>query len=175
MEECRRGWGAGRCCILYGLSVLTVIWFAVAILGDFILKKTVYGRRLYAMGGNMEAARRAGIDILKYQVFAYGFLGFCSGLAGLVHTMVTQTVAPNTLIGNEFYTIAAVVFGGASIFGGSGSVFGTVMGVVIMAVLLNALTIMRVPAYWHQVFTGAILIASMAVTAAHARRALKKG
>ena len=89
--------------------------------------------------------------------------------------MVTQTVAPNTLIGNEFYTIAAVVLGGASIFGGSGSVFGTVMGVVIMAVLSNALTIMRVPAYWHQVFTGAILIASMAVTAAHARRALKKG
>ncbi len=161
--------------VLYGLSVLTVIWFAVAILGDFILKKTVHGRRLYAMGGNMEAARRAGIDILKYQVFAYGFLGFCSGLAGLVHTMVTQTVAPNTLIGNEFYTIAAVVLGGASIFGGSGSVFGTVMGVVIMAVLSNALTIMRVPAYWHQVFTGAILIASMAVTAAHARRALKKG
>ncbi len=161
--------------VLYGLSVLTVIWFAVAAIADFILKKTVYGRRLYAMGGNIEAARRGGIDILKYQMFAYGFLGFCSGLAGLVHTMVTQTVAPNTLIGNEFYTIAAVVLGGANIFGGSGSVFGTVMGVIIMAVLTNALTIMRVPAYWHQVFTGGILIASMAVTAAHARRAYKKG
>lgn len=162
--------------VVYGLSVLTVIWFLIAIIASFILNKTVYGRRLYAMGGNIEAARRAGIDILKYRIFAYGFLGFCAGVAGLVHTMVTQTVAPNTLVGNEFYTIAAVVLGGASIFGGSGSVFGTVMGVIIMAVLTNALTIMRVPAYWHQVFTGGILIASMTVTVANARRrAHKKG
>ena len=161
--------------VKYGLSILTVIWFAVALLAAFILDKTIYGRRLYAMGGNIEAARRAGINILGYRLFAYGFLGFCAGVAGLVHTMVTQTVAPNTLVGNEFYTIAAVVLGGASIFGGSGSAFGTVLGVIIMAVLTNALTIMRVPAYWHQVFTGSILIISMAVTAANERRALKKG
>lgn len=161
--------------VLYGLSVLTIIWLAVAFLGDFILNRTIHGRRLYAMGGNVEAARRAGIDLMKYKMFAYGFLGFCAGVAGLVHTMVTQTVAPNTLIGSEFYTIAAVVLGGASIFGGSGSVFGTVMGVIIIAVMTNALTIMRVPAYWHQVFTGTILIVSMAVTAARARSAYKKG
>ena len=78
--------------VKYGLSVLTVIWFAVALIAAFILNRTIYGRRLYAMGGNVEAARRAGINILKYRIFAYGFLGFCSGLAGLVHTMVTQTV-----------------------------------------------------------------------------------
>ncbi len=158
----------------YGLSVLTVVWLLVAGFAAFILVKTKYGRRLYAMGGNIEAARRAGINIFQYRLFAYGFLGFCAGLGGLVHMFVTQTVAPNTLVGNEFYVIAAVVLGGASIFGGSGSVMGTFLGVVLMAVLSNALTIMRVPAYWHQVFTGAILIASMTITTLNAKRMSKK-
>lgn len=158
----------------YGLSILTVIWFAVAIVGAFILVKTKVGRKLYAMGGNLEAARRAGVDILHHRLFAYGFLGFTAGLGGLVHTFVTQTVAPNTLVGSEFNVVAAVVLGGANIFGGSGSVGGTLLGVILIAVLSNALTIMRVPAYWHQVFIGSILIVSMAITAASVRRATTK-
>ncbi|MFN8488278.1 MAG: ABC transporter permease [Caldilineaceae bacterium] len=160
--------------VKYGLSILTVIWLAVAVCAAFILSKTKVGRRLYAMGGSSEAARRAGIDILRYRLFAYGFLGFTAGLGGLIHTFVTQTVAPNTLVGNEFNVVAAVVLGGASIFGGSGSVEGTLLGGILIAVITNALTIMRVPAYWHQVFIGAILIASMAITTASERRARKK-
>jgi simple sugar transport system permease protein len=160
--------------VQYGLSILTVIWFAVALCAALILSQTKVGRRLYALGGNLEAARRAGINILRYRLFAYGFLGFTAGLGGLIHTFVTQTVAPNTLIGSEFNVVAAVVLGGASIFGGSGSVGGTLLGVILIAVLSNALTIMRVPAYWHQLFIGAILIASMAITAASERRARTK-
>jgi simple sugar transport system permease protein len=160
--------------VKYGLSVLTVIWLATAAVAGFLLVWTRAGRRLYAMGGNLEAARRAGIGILRYRLFAYGFLGFTAGLGGLVHTLITQTVAPNTLVGHEFDVVAAVVLGGANIFGGSGSVTGTLLGVLLIAVITNALTIMKVPAYWHQVFIGAVVLASIAMTSANERRSARR-
>ena len=115
--------------VVYGLSILTGIWLAVALLSAFALRYLKVGRRLYAMGGNLEAAQRGGIKILLYRMLAYGFCGFTAGLGGMVHTFVTQTVAPNTLVGHEFDVVAAVVLGGASIFGGTGSVEGTLLGV----------------------------------------------
>ena len=163
--------------VKYGLSVIVAIWLAVALAAGVLLNNLKVGRRLYAMGGNLEAARRAGIDILRHRLFAYGFLGFTAGLGGLVHMFITQTVVPNTLVGHEFDVVAAVVLGGASIFGGSGTASGTLLGVVLITVLGNALTIMRVPTYWHQVFIGAIVIASIAITTASgtmARRGEKK-
>ena len=150
--------------VKYGLSVIVMIWLAVAVVAGVLMHYFKAGRKLYAMGGNLEAARRAGIDILRYRIFAYGFLGFCAGLGGMVHTLITQTVVPNTLVGHEFDVVAAVVLGGASIFGGSGTVVGTVLGVGLLAVLSNALTIMKVPTYWHEVFVGAIVILSITIT-----------
>jgi simple sugar transport system permease protein len=152
--------------VKYGLSVIVAIWLAVAAAAAVLLRNFKVGRRLYAMGGNQEAARRAGIDILRHRLFAYGFLGFTAGLGGLAHMLITQTVVPNTLVGHEFDVVAAVVLGGASIFGGSGTTSGTLLGVVLIAVLGNALTIMRVPTYWHEVFIGGIVIASIAITTA---------
>jgi simple sugar transport system permease protein len=163
--------------VKYGLSVIVVIWLAVAAAAAVLLRNFKVGRRLYAMGGNQEAARRAGIDILRHRLFAYGFLGFTAGLGGLAHMFITQTVVPNTLVGHEFDVVAAVVLGGASIFGGSGTASGTLLGVVLIAVLGNALTIMRVPTYWHEVFIGGIVIASIAITTASgtmARRGKKR-
>jgi len=158
----------------YGLNILTVIWFAVAALTAFILNRTKTGRNLYAMGGSLEAASRAGINIFRHRLFAYGFLGFTAGLGGIVHTFITQTVAANTLVTHEFDVVAAVVLGGASLFGGMGTVSGTLLGVIIIAVLSNALTIMQVPQTWHQVFIGAILIASMTTTVISEKNAMKR-
>jgi simple sugar transport system permease protein len=150
--------------VRYGLSIIVVIWLVLALAAGILMRYFKAGRKLYAMGGNMEAARRAGINTLHYRLFAYGFLGFCAGLGGLVHTLITQTVVPNTLVGHEFDVVAAVVLGGASIFGGTGTVGGTLLGVLLLAVLGNALTIMKVPTYWHEVFTGGIVITSIAIT-----------
>lgn len=150
--------------VKYGLSIIVVIWLGLALMAGILMRYFKVGRKLFAMGGNMEAARRAGINTLNYRLFAYGFLGFCAGLGGMVHTLITQTVVPNTLVGHEFDVVAAVVLGGASIFGGIGSVGGTLLGVILLAVLGNALTIMKVPTYWHEVFVGAIVIASIAIT-----------
>ena len=160
--------------VSYGLKILTVIWFLVAVVTAFILNRTKTGRSLYAMGGNIEAASRVGINLFRNQLFAYGFLGFTAGLGGIVHTFITQTVAANTLVGHEFDVVAAVVLGGASLFGGTGTVGGAVIGVVLIAVLSNALTIMQVPQTWYQVFIGVILIASMATTVLSEKNTMKK-
>ena len=157
----------------YGLSVVTLIWIALALVASFVLRKLKAGRKLYAMGGNLEASRRAGISILRYRLFAYITCGFTAGLGGMVHTFVTQTVAPNTLVGREFDVVAAVVLGGASIFGGSGSVGGTLLGVALIAVITNALTIMKVPDYWHMVFIGAVVLLSIGITAMSEKRSRK--
>lgn len=148
----------------YGLAYITLIWFFMACLGVCILRYTKLGRRLYALGGNLEAARRAGLNIFGLRLFAYAFLGFSAGVAGLVQALNTQTVAPNALVGREFDVVAAVVLGGADIFGGAGTIGGTLLGVLLITVITNALTILRVPAYWHQVIIGTVVLASISVT-----------
>lgn len=158
----------------YGLSILTAIWIGMLILGAVILGYTKLGRRIYAMGGNLEGARRAGLSILGLRLFAFSFLGFAAGLAGLLHALNTQTVAPNALFGREFDVVAAVVLGGASLFGGAGTIVGTFLGVALIAVITNALTIMEVPSYWHQVFIGGVVILSVSVTAIRTQIARKK-
>ncbi len=149
----------------YGFSIFTAIWFAGALMGHIILKHTKLGRKLYATGGNLEAARRAGINIWRMRWFAYAFLGSIAGLGGLMHALITQTVAPNALWGQEFDVVAAVILGGAAITGGRGSVFGTVVGTVLVAVVKNGLTIMKVPSFYHQVFIGGVLLLSVMITA----------
>lgn len=148
----------------FGLSYITVIWFSMALVGAIILRRMKLGRRLYALGGNLEAAKRAGLNIFGLRMFAYGFLGLSAGVAGLLQAVDTQTVAPNALVGREFDVVAAAVLGGASIFGGGGTIGGTLLGVLLITVITNALTILRVPAYWHQVFIGAVLLGSISVT-----------
>ena len=148
-----------------GLSVLTGIWIVLVIITYVILNHLRLGRRLYALGGNLKATHRAGLNIFRLRVFAYGFLGFSAGLAGIVHALNTQTVAPNALVGKEFDVVAAVVLGGASIFGGAGTIGGTILGVALIAVITNALTIMKVESYWHQVFIGSVVLVSISITA----------
>ena len=158
----------------YGLAYISIIWGVIALAGFFILKYMKLGRRIYALGGNLEAAKRAGLNIFGLRVFAYGFLGFSAGIAGLVQSLNTQTVAPNALVGREFDVVAAVVLGGADIFGGSGSVGGTLLGVLLITVITNALTILKVPPYWHQVVIGLVLLASISVTSIRTLLAKRK-
>ncbi|WP_195910258.1 ABC transporter permease [Olavius algarvensis spirochete endosymbiont] len=158
----------------FGLSYLTLIWIAVAIVAVVVLRYTKLGRHLFALGGNIEAARRSGLSLFRLRLFAYSFLGLLAGLAGIVQALDTQTVAPNALVGREFDVVAAVVLGGANIFGGAGSVGGTLLGVLLITVITNALTLLRIPAYWHQVFIGAVVLASISVTSLRALLARRK-
>lgn len=151
--------------VRYGLSIVTVIWFAVILLGWFILRKTVLGRSIYALGGSEASAQRAGFNILRLQLFVYGFMGLMAGIGSVIQALLVQTVAPNSLVGKELDVIAAVVLGGASLTGGVGTVLGTVLGVALMAIMSNGLTLMHVPSYWYKVVTGFIILVSVAAGA----------
>ena len=159
--------------IIYGLSILTIIWIFIIIITFLLLKYTTIGRKIYAMGGNKEAAKRAGLNILTLQLFVYCFMGLLAGLASIIQALLAQTVAPNAIMGRELEVIAAVVLGGASLAGGSGSLFGTLLGVALIAVIGNGLTLMGVSSYWHKASIGLIIIISVSITALQ-RRAVQR-
>ena len=159
--------------IAYGLSIITLIWIIVIAIAWAILRFTKLGRGIYAMGGSMTAARRVGFNIFKLQMFVYSFMGLMAGLAGLVQALLVQTVAPNSIVGKELDVLAAVVLGGASLAGGTGTLFGTILGVALIAIMSNGLTLMRVSSFWYNVFIGLVIILSVSFSA-YQRRARTK-
>ena len=154
----------------YGLSLMPIIWAAALILGWFILKKTMAGRQVFAVGGNETAAERVGIATLRTKLFVFGFVGFLAGIAAIVHVAIVQSVVPNIIMGKEMEVIAAVVIGGASIFGGKGTIIGTFLGVLLFAMLNNGLTLLRISSYWYSVTTGAIILIAIVISAYQKRR-----
>jgi simple sugar transport system permease protein len=154
----------------YGASVLLLILVAAIILSWYILRFTSLGRNIYCLGGNPVAARRVGINVLRTQVFIYAYMGFLAGIASIVHFVMVLTVIPNSIVGKELEVIAAVVLGGTNIVGGTGTLFGTVLGVILFAMMSNGLTLMRVSSYWYKVITGLIIVVSVGVSAYQLRR-----
>jgi len=155
----------------YGLSLMPLIWLGALILGWFILRKTFLGRSIFAMGGNEVAAERVGISTMFTRVFVFGFVGFLSGLAAIVHLSIVQSVVPNIIVGKELEVIAAVVIGGASVFGGRGTIAGTFLGVLLFAILNNGLTLLSISSYWYNVTIGVVITAAITISAAQQLRA----
>ncbi len=154
----------------FGLELMPIIWLAVLLLGWFILKHTTLGRNIYAIGGNETAARRVGINVFRARIFVFSFVGFLSGIAGVVHATIVQSAIPNSIVGKELDVIAAAVLGGASVFGGRGTVVGTFLGVALFAVMSNGLTLLKISSYWYDVLIGAVIMISITVNALQALR-----
>lgn len=146
-----------------GLPLLTMI--VVVLLTAFIMNFTTVGRKIYAMGGNRESASRVGFSVLRLQLFVYGYMGLMSGAAGVVQAWTVMTVAPDSLLGYELTVLAAVVLGGTSLIGGRGTLTGTLLGVILLAVMQNGLNLLGVSSYWQTLITGAIIVVSISVTA----------
>jgi simple sugar transport system permease protein len=153
-----------------GLSVGALVLVIVVAGTGVLLRWTVMGRSFYALGGGEVAAQRIGLRIFGIRLWAYGFLGLLAGWAGLVNTLQVQVSSPSAIVGRELDVFAAVVLGGAGIAGGTGTLRGTVLGVALVAVLSNGLTLMRVPAIWMRLLIGLVLILSV-MMAAWRRRA----
>ena len=160
---------------VYGISLPIFVLFVVFLLTALILNKSVIGRKIYAMGGNLDAAKRMGFNILGLHVFVYCYLGLLAGIAALVQAHIVQTVAPNAIVGRELEVVAAVVLGGASLSGGRGTVVGTILGITLVAVMQNGLTILGVSSYWHKVFIGMVILISVSMTAYSRIREEKRG
>jgi ribose/xylose/arabinose/galactoside ABC-type transport system permease subunit len=142
-----------------------VFWIGMVILTAWILKYTVLGRSIYALGGSQIASIRVGFNIFKTRLFVYSFMGFVSGFAAVVHTALVQSAIPNSIVGRELDVIAAVVLGGANIMGGSGSLLGTCLGVALLAMLGNGLTLIGMSSYWNNVMVGLVLLVGVTISA----------
>jgi ribose transport system permease protein len=154
------------------LGVPLVIWTPVLlfVVLAWILHKTAYGRRLYATGGNPEAAFLSGIAVGRVRTSSFVW---CSGLAGVAGVMLASRLQSGQPTAGEFYeltAIAAVVLGGASLYGGEGKLYKTLIGVMIMVVLANSLNLLNVDSYWQRVAMGLVIVAAAAVDQARRRR-----
>ncbi len=141
-----------------GLPVSVYLVTLVVLLTTGILKYTKFGRSIYAVGGNEEAAFRVGIHKKKTLFGVYVYAGVMCGIAGLVNAARVGNVQPNGSVNLEMTIVAAVVMGGTSILGGSGTAIGTVLGVIMMTLIDNVLILLYVPTYWQKFALGAILI-----------------
>lgn len=148
-----------------GLSVLTILWLGLALISWLWLKYTAFGRTLYAVGGNLEAARRAGYRILGVTLFTYCYAGFLNGFGGFAYGAAAQFIQPNALIGRELDVIAAAILGGGSIFGGRGTALGSILGTLLIGVVRNSLILVKVPSYWHSAVIGGIILAATIINA----------
>lgn len=154
-----------------GIPVLTLIWIVVVLIVAFLLRRTVWGRRVYAIGSNKEAARSSGIPVRATLWSVYILGGLLVGLGGWM--FVCRFGSATALAGNlmELEAIAAVVIGGAALSGGRGTVFGAVVGTIIFQVIANLLSLLNVSTFLQDAFRGAlILVAVTLATVQFARR-----
>lgn len=154
----------------YGLSLATLLWFAMGIVVALFLKYTRLGRSIFALGGNRISAERIGFNICLTTIFVYGAMGAIAGFGSIVHVSIVQSVIPNSIVGTELQIIAIVILGGTSITGGKGTILGTFLGVLLFAVLSNSLTMMKISSYYYNVFTGLVILASIIGNAWQIRR-----
>ena len=147
---------------LFGIPYL--VWLPVVLFGVFhwLLHRTAYGIRVFATGGNTEAAYLAGVAVGRVRASAYVWCGALAGLAGVMLASRLQSGQPTAGAFYELTAIAAVILGGAALFGGEGRLYKSIIGVFIMVVLANALNLANVHSYWQQVAVGLVIVAAAA-------------
>lgn len=141
-----------------GVPIQFILFLVAMILTWFMLRWTKLGRSIMAMGGNRISAERVGLNNKNLTTFAYVFSGMMAGLAAITYTSIMKSVDPNAFIGYEMNVIGAVVLGGALLSGGSGSVLGTFLGVMMFAYISNGLTLARISTYWQSIIVGIIIL-----------------
>lgn len=147
---------------LFGIVQYPIlIMLFLAILASFILRKTVIGRHVYAIGSNEEAARLSGIHTHAVRIFAYVYCATMASIAGIIVTSRANSGQPSVGIGYEADAIAACVIGGASMSGGHGGITGTILGALIIGILSNGLNLINVSTNWQTIATGVVLIVAV--------------
>ncbi|MDR1852074.1 MAG: ABC transporter permease [Propionibacteriaceae bacterium] len=141
--------------VIVMIGVYAVIWF--------LLERTTFGRHVYAVGGNPEAARLAGISVRKVLVWVYSIAGACAGLGGIIFAARVESAQPNGGQSYEMDAITAVVLGGTALAGGRGKITGTLIGAIIIGVLSNGLVLMNVEYFTQLIVKGVVIILAVAI------------
>lgn len=147
------------------LGVATVIWFTalLAVVATFVLRKTKYGRYTLAMGGNIESTRLAGVNTRRLTFSLYVVSGVLACVTGIFFNSRFASVQTSTGTGMELQAIAACIIGGVSLFGGSGSILGTLIGCLFLTVLENGMIMAHISGYWQQSVVGLIIIIAIVI------------
>lgn len=145
----------------WGIPTPVFILTSVAIVSHYILAHTPFGHHTLALGDNENAARATGINVRRQRMLLYTIAGLMAGIAGLIFTARVNTGDPTAGLNYELLAITAAIIGGTNLFGGRGSIMGTMIGALIMGVLQNGLNLMAVQAYYQQMAIGAVLIAAV--------------
>ena len=154
--------GSAQVGVLKVSAIVTIVLFLV---GHFVLSRTTFGHRVYAVGGNAEAARLAGINVKRVVFATYVLAALCAGIAAIILVGRLDSATPNAATGTELNVIAAVVIGGTSLFGGKGSMAGTFVGVLLIGVINNGLTLLNVSSFWVQFVQGALIFLAVLLDA----------
>lgn len=155
---------------ILGIPVPVYIATAVVVAATFITKKTKLGRYIYAIGGNEQAAKLSGIPINQVKIKVYAIAGALAALGGIIVASRLDSAQPNAGLSYELDAIAAVVIGGTSLSGGKGTIWGTVMGAIIIGVLNNGLVLLNVSPFWQQVVKGSVILIAVAIDKAFEKR-----
>ncbi len=162
--------GAG---ILFGIPFPVYIFAAVFGFVYFLMNYTSFGRALYAVGGNLEAARLSGIDVWKTKTLALGITGVLTAIAGVLIASQILSGSASAARGWELDVISAVIIGGTSLFGGKGTVRGTLIGVLFLGIIVNGMTLLNVSEYWQLVVRGGLIIGAVLLNHALDRSTVK--
>ena len=142
----------------FGLPNPFILFLVMAVIAWVVLSRTVFGRQLYAVGGNEKAARLSGLDVDRLKITVYVVSALTAGIAGIVEVSYLSSAIANQGLGKELAVIAAAVIGGTALTGGEGTVLGMVIGTIILEVLRNGLVLLGTDAYWQGIFVGAVII-----------------
>ena len=153
-----------------GIPVPVIIFLAIALAGAFVTQNTTFGRYLYAIGGNPDAARLSGINIRKHLLAVFCIMGALTGVASIIYTARVGSASPDAGQLLELDAIAACVIGGTSLMGGRGTVFGAILGALIMASLDNGMSLKNVEPYMQNIIKGAILVIAVGLDMAGRKR-----
>jgi len=146
----------------------------VVILGEVLLRRWRFFRQSYFIGGNERSARLSGINVDQVKILNYVLMGVLAALTGLLLTGRMGTASVSAGLGVELQVISACVIGGASLAGGEGSVIGSLLGVILMALILNGLNLLGINPYWQTIVTGGVLVLAAAADALSRRRGTSK-
>src|SRR6266436_5674989 len=143
---------------LLGIPFQVIVMALLFLLTAWVMRQTTFGRAIYAIGGNAQAARLAGLPVRRLQIIVYVLSGLSAALAGVFLASQLSSGAPAAATGIELSVIAAVILGGSSLSGGKGTIWGTLLGVLILGTLNNGLTLLNVSGYYQDVARGLVLL-----------------
>ena len=149
--------------VIVGLPLGYIIYILIALIVSFLLRYTMFGRSIYAIGGDQVSAIRIGLKVRNTKIIVYMFVGIFAGVAGVIHSSYLRMSNPFELYGTELLVIASVILGGATIGGGRGTVMGTFLGMLLITIISNSLILLGVPSYWQKVAIGIFILLSVSI------------